>query len=260
MEDKKDNARFYEAFNWEDFTEESVKEKIGKILEVIPNDVQSIIDIGCGNGLITNVLGEYYDVTAIDRSKKALSFVKTKKIQAGSDNIPAEDASFDMVFSSELLEHLEDETFKNTIKELKRLTKKYIFITVPNDENPDKLMIKCLKCSFVYNSPNHLRSFKLKDFIELFPEYKFITSFTFGKKVRYYNPRLLQLKKRISPSHSWIPEYWMPENKRKTTCPNCEYEFNNPYKFHLLATATDILNVLISPKKPYWLFVLLEKK
>ena len=121
-------------------------------------------------------------------------------------------------------------------------------------------LIKCPECSFIYNSPNHLRSFKLQDFYDLFPEYEMITSFTSGKKVRYYNRRLLNLKKSISPAHSWIPNYWMPENKRVTICPNCEHEFNNPYKFHLLATATDVLNVLISPKKPYWLFVLLKKK
>ena len=260
MKDKKDSALFYEEFDWEGFKEESIKGKIRKILEVIPEDVHSIIDIGCGNGLITNVLGKNYDVTAVDRSEKALSFVKTKKIKASSDNIPVEDASFDMVFSSELLEHLEDETFEKTIKEFKRLTKKYLFITVPNDENPDKLSIKCPSCQFIYNSPSHLRSFKPQDFNELFPEYKMISSFTFGKKVRYYNRQLLHLKKRVSPARSWTPYYWMPENKRKTICPNCEHEFENLYKFNIMAAFIDMLNVIVSPKKSYWLFVLLEKK
>ena len=255
-----DNTAVYDKFDWSKINHSFLKTKIRKIIDLIPNDVNTIIDIGCGNGLITNVLGKKYDVTAVDRSEKALSFVETKKIKASSDDIPLDDASFDMVFSSELLEHLEDETFKKTIKELKRLSKKYIFITVPNDENPDKLSIQCPSCRFVYNSPNHLRSFKPQDFTNLFPEYKMITSFAFGKKVRYYNRFLLGVKKRISPSRSWIPTYWMPENKRKTICPNCEHEFNNPYKFNVLATSIDILNVIISQKKPYWLFVLLEKK
>jgi len=255
-----DSKTIYEKLDWSALKETHLKDKIEQVLKTIPDDVKTIVDIGCGNGVITNILAQNFKVTGVDRSKNALSFVKAKKIQASADNIPLPDYSFDMVFSSELLEHLENDVFSGTISEMKRLSKKYIFITVPNDENPDKLSLKCPECAYVYNSPNHLRSFKLQDFDRLFPEFKIISSFTFGKKVRYYNPLLLNIKKRISPASSWIPYYWMPKEKRKTTCPKCEYEFENPYRFNLFATGIDILNVIISPKKAYWLFVLMEKK
>lgn len=255
-----DNKTIYEKYDWSALKESNLKEKITKVIEMIPEGVNSIVDIGCGNGVITNVLGQKYDITGVDRSEQALSMVKTKKIKAGADNIPLQEKSFDMVFSSELLEHLEDDTFHGAISEIKRLSKKYIFITVPNEENPDKLSIKCPECGYIYNSPNHLRRFKPVDFEPLFPEYKIISTLTFGKKVRYYNPTLLKLKKQISPARSWIPNYWMPIEKRRTVCPNCEHEFVNHYHFNPFATAIDIVNVLISPKKPYWLFILMEKK
>jgi rubredoxin len=165
-----------------------------------------------------------------------------------------------MVFSSEIREHQEDEVFTKAISEMKRLAKQYIIITVPNDENPDKLSMQCPSCGFIYNSPNHLKSFQVQDFEQLFPEYKLISSLRFGKKVRYYNKSILRAKMRISPAQSWIPYYWMPQEKRKTICPKCEFEFINPYRFNPLATAMDLTNLLISPKKPYWLFVLMEKK
>ncbi len=255
-----DNKAIYEAYDWSALKEADLKDKIRKILGIIPEDVQTILDIGCGNGVISNVLGKAYKVTAVDRSEKALGFVKTDKVLASADNIPLPNASFDMVFSSEMLEHLPDGVFEKSVAEMKRLTKKYIFITVPNDENPDKLAIRCPSCGFVYNSPNHLRSFKLTDFEKLFPEFNLINSLAFGKKVRHYNKTLLVLKKRISPAQSWIPYYWMPKEKRETICPKCEHQFENPYRFNLLATTTDVANVLLSPKKPYWLFVLMEKK
>lgn len=255
-----DNKAVYEKFDWASFTEDDLGEKISKVIEMIPEDVENILDVGCGNGLITNTLGEGYDVTGVDRSENALKFVKTNKIQADADHIPLADQSFDLVFSSELLEHLDDKTITGTISEIKRLSKKYIFITVPNDENPDKLAIKCPSCSYVYNRPNHLRSFKLKKFESLFPEYRIIKHFVSGKKVRYYQPALLNLKKRIAPSQSWIPYYWIPESNRKTICPNCEHEFKYDYRFNVFATSIDIINAIISPKKPYWLFVLMEKK
>lgn len=255
-----DNKTIYEKYDWSALKESHLKEKIAKVIEMIPEDVKTIVDIGCGNGVITNVLGQNYDITGVDRSEHALSMVKTRKIKASADDIPLEDKSFDMVFSSELLEHLEDDTFRGAISEIKRLSKKYVFITVPNEENPDKLSIKCPACSYVYNSPNHLRRFKSGDFKSLFPEYNIISSLTFGTRVRYYSPALLKLKKQFSPASSWIPYYWMPEEKRKTVCPKCEHEFVNQYHFNPIATAIDIANVLISQKKPYWLFILMEKK
>lgn len=254
-----DSKAFYEKFDWDSLKEKHLKAKISKIIQTIPRDVKSILDVGCGNGVITNMLGQKYDVTAIDRSEQALKFVETKKIKASSNNIPLENESFDMVFSSELLEHLPNDILKGTISEFRRLSKKYIFITVPNDENPNKLSIVCPECGYLYNSPNHLRSFRVKNINILYPEYKLINTFTFGKKVRYYNRNILKLKTSLSPSRSWIPYYWIPKDKRKTTCPSCEHSFENPYKFNLFSFGFDLLNIVISPKKPYWLFALFEK-
>lgn len=254
-----DNKKVYEKYDWDSLKETHLKGKIIRIMDAIPSDVKSIIDIGCGNGAITNVIGEKYNVTAVDRSANALENVKTDKITASSDSIPITENSFDMVFSSELLEHLPGSILDGTISEFKRLTKKYIFITVPNDENPDKLSISCPECNYKYNSPNHLRSFNIKELASHFPEYNLISTFTYGKKVRYYNRNILKLKTSLSPSNSWIPYYWMPKDKRKTMCPSCEFTFENPYKFNLFALSFDLLNIITSPKKPYWLFALFKK-
>jgi len=255
-----DNKKVYENHDWEKLDLTKLQPKIKKVKEWIPSDVKTILDIGCGNGVITNILAEHYDVTAVDRSKKALSYVKTKKVEASADNIPLEDKSFDLTFSSEMLEHLDNKTLEGTIRELKRLSKKYIFITVPNGENPGKLAIKCPTCGYVFNRPNHLQSFKLSDFQRLFSEFKIIKSLVFGQRTRYYQPALLKAKLKLAPSSAWVPYYWIHRTDRHTICPRCEHEFEYPYKFHPIASAIDIMNVLVSPKKPYWLFILMEKK
>lgn len=254
-----DNKIIYEQHNWEQLDTSRLAHKIRKVLENIPADVRSIIDIGCGNGVITNELGKKYQVLGVDRSRRALEFVNTPKLEASCDAIPVE-GPFDMVFSSELLEHLPDQVFYDTIKEFKRLARKYIFITVPNGENPEKLSIRCPSCGYIFNRPNHLRSFRVQDFEKLFPEYTIIRSFPFGKKVRYYHPLLLNLKRKMSPPTAWIPYYWIPCTDRQAICPRCEHQFFYPWRFHTLAFAVDVVNVLVSPKKPYWLFVLMEKK
>jgi SAM-dependent methyltransferase len=255
-----DNKAVYENFDWTSLKSDALKGKVTQIVQNIPDDVRSIIDIGCGNGLITNVLGQKYMVTAIDRSEQALKFVETEKVQASSDSVPIDDNQFDMVFSSELLEHLPNDILEGTVREFKRLSNKYIFITVPNNENPDKLSIKCPECGYKYNSPNHLRSFNIKNLERYFPEYKLIKTFTYGTNVRYYNRIILKLKTKLTPSISWIPYYWMPKDKRKTTCPSCELSFENHYRFNLFSLGFDLLNIVVSPKKPYWLFAVFEKE
>jgi SAM-dependent methyltransferase len=254
-----DNTEVYDKFDWSKISYNFLKGKIDIILNLIPKDVKTIIDIGCGNGVITNQLAKHYDVTGIDRSENALKTVETSKLVASADSIPLGDYSFDMVFSSELLEHLDDDLLKGTVSEIKRLSNKYIFISVPNNENPNKLSIGCPKCNYIYNSPNHLRNFNPEKLHALFSEYKLIKTITYGKKIRYYNNNILKLKIKLSPSKSWIPYFWMAKGKRKTTCPNCEHTFENSYKFNLFATTCDLLNAVISPKKPYWLFAIFEK-
>ncbi len=91
-----DNKAVYENFDWESFKESNLGDKITKVMEMIPSGVKSILDVGCGNGLITNALGDKFDVTAVDRSENALKYVKTKKIQADADQIPLPDHSFDL--------------------------------------------------------------------------------------------------------------------------------------------------------------------
>jgi len=255
-----DNAKLYENFDWSQLNQKDLKLKIKKILYWIPNDVKTIIDVGCGNGAITNILNEHFELTAVDRSESSLKYVKSNKLVASAHKIPLPNTSFDMVFSSELLEHLDDNTFYGAINEFNRLSKKYIFITVPNGENPDKLSIKCPKCGCVFNRPNHLRSFNKKDFESLFPEFNIINSIEFGIKTRYYNPKLLKIKLNHTPSHSWVPYYWMSKKNRKAFCPKCENIFYYPFHFNVESFLIDVVNVLVSHRKPYWLFTLMERK
>ncbi len=254
-----DNPQFYEQFDWSGLESKTLKPKIEKIFEIMPEDVKNIIDIGCGNGMITNALNQKFDITGVDRSAHALKNVETKKIEASAESIPVKDQSFDMVFSSELLEHLPDEVFQKAITEFKRISKKYLLISVPNRENLNKNLIQCPECNYIYNRSYHLKSFKPSDWEDYFPEYQLIGTYILGAKIRHYNPVLSKIKRRISPPISWIPYYIMPREKRKTMCPKCEYSFEYRFKFNMLSFSCDMLNILISPKRPYWQMVLLKK-
>ncbi|HOY31328.1 MAG TPA: class I SAM-dependent methyltransferase [Bacteroidales bacterium] len=254
-----DNKEYYEQYQWDVIEESGLSGKISKFLETIPEDVTSIIDVGCGNGIITNELGEKYRVLGVDRSANALAHVKTEKLQASSDQIPLPDASFDMALSSEMIEHLDDETLKKTIGEIKRLSKKYIFITVPNNENLNKFQIHCPECGKNYNHSYHLQSFTADKMIKLFPGAEVKKVFYYGASVRRYNNTLAKLKMKICPPASWFPYFAQKVRDEKTMCPFCEHKFVHNYKFNIVAFIIDVFNMVISRKVPYWIFVLFRK-
>lgn len=78
------------------------------------------MDVGCGDGAITNVLSEKYDVIGIDFSRVALKHLSSKAspVLGSADYLPFKDKTADIVLSSELLEHLPDEIFLKAISEI----------------------------------------------------------------------------------------------------------------------------------------------
>lgn len=100
---------------------------------------KSILDVGAGEGFnlemfrLNNIGSklegiEYID-DAIHLGKKLHPKVKIKK--GDIYKLPYSANTFDLVICNEVLEHLEDPTA--AIKELKRVTKKYLILSVPNE-------------------------------------------------------------------------------------------------------------------------------
>ncbi|HRR98250.1 MAG TPA: class I SAM-dependent methyltransferase, partial [Candidatus Syntrophosphaera sp.] len=109
---------YYSEHTWKHYDSEGRSlERLACIKKMIPEDVKTILDAGCGNGIITNELARDYEVTALDPSAIALQYVQCAKICASIDAIPFPDNSFDLVCSNEVLEHLDDITLQKGIQE-----------------------------------------------------------------------------------------------------------------------------------------------
>lgn len=109
------------------------------IAVVKPLQPQSILDVGAGEGftlarLKKEKIGkklegiEYMD-EAIAMGKKLHPDILVKK--GDIYKLPYEDKIFDLVICTEVLEHLENP--QKGLKELIRVSKKYILVTVPNE-------------------------------------------------------------------------------------------------------------------------------
>jgi len=99
--------------------------------------VNSILDVGCGNGFFTLPLYQKFrNIIGLDFSSLMLSLIKNNKIsllKADTLFLPFKDYSFDIVFSSNLLHHVD--SISKSIREMRRVSKKYIIIIEANRRN-----------------------------------------------------------------------------------------------------------------------------
>jgi 2-polyprenyl-3-methyl-5-hydroxy-6-metoxy-1,4-benzoquinol methylase len=101
--------------------------------------VDSILDVGCGEGFTLNRLkekgigkkleGVEYSEDAIELGHKTYPDIKIQ--QGNIYQLPYENNTFDLVLCTEVLEHLDKP--QDALKELVRVSKKYLVISVPNE-------------------------------------------------------------------------------------------------------------------------------
>ncbi|MDP2666535.1 MAG: class I SAM-dependent methyltransferase [Candidatus Diapherotrites archaeon] len=95
-----------------------------------------VLDIGCGNGFFTHYFHEITpNVVGLDLSWVMLGSNENRSLIRGrAERLPFEDRSFDLVFCSNLLHHVE--TPLEVVKEMVRVSKKYVVLSEPNARNP----------------------------------------------------------------------------------------------------------------------------
>lgn len=249
-----ENRKIFENSSlWENYDPDGhIREKTKFLISIIPSDVKSILDVGCGNGIITNELFTLYEnVTGVDASEEALKYLKGPTIKSSCDHINVEDNTFDMVFSSELVEHLNDNTLQKTLKEFKRISKKYILLTFPNKEMLESKNVKCPKCGNVFHAYGHIQSLTTDTFKDIYQDFNVIISGTLGSNnaVGYKNLHLFK-QKRLQQYFN-APLY--------TICPACNNEKFPAAKTSIATKAVNLIN-RFSPKQPYWAYILFEKQ
>jgi len=125
-------------------------------------DFDSVLDIGCGDGHLCHLFRErgIRNVAGVDISKTrvaicASQYQECEFKQGSAYDIPYKDNSFDLVTAIEVIEHLEEPL--KALKDIKRVSKKYIMFQVPYNE-----VIKeeaCPHCLKPFYPRGHIQSF-----------------------------------------------------------------------------------------------------
>ena len=238
-------------------------EKTNIILNIIPQECNTIVDIGCGNGAITNALAERYQVTGLDWSQVPLKHLspKASPVISRADHLPFRDECFDLAFSSELIEHLPDEIFPKAVSEMKRISRHYILITTPNNEKLRLRYTKCHVCGFEFHIYGHLKTFNLSKLARYFDDYTISYSTLCGHLEGKSFDIISYLKNKLGNSYFYVVD------TQPLKCPRCGSILSRPSNNlgrRLIAFSLfklrDTLNLLLNRKpEPDTLVVLFKK-
>lgn len=94
-----------------------------------------ILDVGCGNGFFTYNFSKFAYTVGLDYSRYMLSINPCNPLVQGyALLLPFKTNTFDVVFCSNLLHHIEKP--EKVINEMKRVSKRFVILSEPNRNNP----------------------------------------------------------------------------------------------------------------------------
>ena len=146
------------------------KQKIARLqftASLVPADALAILDCGAWDSTFGDILNSNHSVKTLDKDPYSKA-----DIISDITRIPCEDNSFDCVCALEILEHLTIPDSIKAMREIARVSRHYLLISVPNQELP--------------LGPDHLQWFdkhKLKTLLAQNLSYPF-TIYSFGNRNR----------------------------------------------------------------------------
>jgi alkylated DNA repair protein alkB family protein 8 len=150
------------------------RKKSWEIMKIFINDIkekEKVLDIGCGNGRLYELLKEKeVEYVGIDNSEKLIEiarkkFPKSKFIVADALNLPFKDEEFDHVFMIAILPHIPSKELQlKVLKNAYRVLKKNgsLFITCWNLFQPKLFFANLIRR---FKNPKLYQGLGLKDFL-----------------------------------------------------------------------------------------------
>ena len=234
----------------------------------IPSDVRSILDVGCGAGDFLNHVPDSYQKVGVDFCAEPLRLLRSPVVIGRIGALPFDSEQFDLVTCFELLEHLSHYEFSLALRELERVSKKYIIISVPNREPLHHCLVSCSQCYCLYNPSWHVRSFDKSSLHLIFRTFRLIECKACGPEARWHNSKLVSLYRCWNPRR---PPSW-------GLCPQCGYSEGSETDSHKVSRSNGIRQKWIGrsfihrtlrglaetllirfERRPYWLIALYER-
>src|SRR3990167_351093 len=88
---------------------------------------RSALEVGCSSGPnLTHLIGLVPTVVGLDINRSALGLCKGSRVQGTATELPFSDGSFDLVFATGVLMHIEPRLLSLAVRELARCSRRYV--------------------------------------------------------------------------------------------------------------------------------------
>ncbi|MEZ5552617.1 MAG: methyltransferase domain-containing protein [Pseudomonadales bacterium] len=211
----------------------SQRNLVDAIVDFWPSgDVGSGLDVGCGDGKLTRLITERTGCafTGLDSSAEALSRLQMSAVLADAANIPMADDSFDLVLSTDTLEHIPEPAYQSVWNELFRVAKRFVLVAVPFREELLDATARCAQCNHLYHANWHLRRYDLPDFVA-----RAATGWSLESLIITGEPWSAMLREEVLFRRYFLDEW---SGWTESTCPSCGSAGQNPQAVEPLSTLT----------------------
>lgn len=231
--------------------------RIEAMMEHVPVSSQAL-EIGARDGRVTrHLLQKCESIIALDLERPNWTMPGVSTKQGDLRSLEFEDASIELVVCSEVLEHIPPNDLRRACDELTRVTKEWLLVGVPLDQDTRVGQTTCQACGTVNPPWGHVNEFSKDFLLSLFPSMNVHTIATCGTAHIRTNPLSNGLYKLL---HNPRGTYGQEE-----PCVSCGAQLIKPaagwrdIAALLPATLTRIQNIVFPNKKPMWIHVLFQK-
>lgn len=154
-------------------------DSIKKSVYEVSSEVENILELGCGEGYVTNLVAEAYpdkNITGSDYASEIIEFAKKNNSRTNIlyrvDDIYSIDINekFDLVMCCEVLEHLDYP--EKALESIKALNSKYVILSVPHE--PWWRLLQMMAGNHITklgNTPGHINHWSKNKFKKMISEH-----------------------------------------------------------------------------------------
>lgn len=192
------NRELFEIVHGEHYQPpERSQKRLEWIASQVPADSRTVLDVGSGPGFLTKLLvARGFRVTSMDIVLESLRRFTGSRAQADASRLPFADRSFDVVLCSEVVEHLRDAEREAAFREMWRVSRRYVMITVPYREPLNAALVRCDRCGMKFHQWGHQASFDERRLNGAFPLPPTGLR-TMLRESPAYHPALLAIRQRV---------------------------------------------------------------
>ena len=156
-------------------------------MRLVPKGYHSVLDAGARDGYYSLQLTQYFDsVTSLDLTEPKVQHERVSCVAGDLTRLSYPDNSFDVVFCTEVLEHIP--ALEQAVHEIKRVAKHAIVIGVPYKQDIRVGRTTCVKCGKVNPPWGHVNVFDEHKLERLFRPFRLIQKSLTGINSERTNP------------------------------------------------------------------------